>query len=158
MRTARSPSPTKERAVSGLAGASGGLGLVSIANSLPQRMSPIPALLIYASPFATVLISSIWTIGLVKSRRWLRRRSLEASLRSAIRLRDQVFANGESSLAIKKQAQSSVEKIQTLVMELILEDTKDTSTIIDLVPARIPGDSNVVLQRSGRESASVHNC
>src|SRR6202040_1681706 len=121
-------SSKRERAVSGLAGASGGLGLVSLANSLPASANPIPTLLIYASPFVTVVISSVWTIGLIKLRRWLRRRTLDGSLRSAIRLRDQIVASSESSPTIKKQAQASVEKIQSLVIDLILEDTRDPTT------------------------------
>jgi hypothetical protein len=111
---------------------------VSLANSLPQSASPIPALLIYISPFVTVLISVIWATGVTKLQRWLRRRSLDANLQMVIRLRDQILADGGSSVVSKKQAQANVERIRTLLMELILEDTRHTSTIADLIPATIP--------------------
>jgi hypothetical protein len=147
----------RERAVSGLAGASGGLGLVSIANSLPASMAPIPALLIYVSPFATILLSSVWAVAIVKSRRWLRRRGLQVSLRSAVRLRDEVFASRQSSPIIRKQAQSSVERIQALVMELILEDTKDDTTLLDFVPTTLPTAPRGRSAKDAQNSTEVHN-
>jgi len=146
----------RERAVSGLAGASGGLGLLSLAKSLPPGTAPIPELLIYASPFATIIISAVWSVGVIKLRRWLRRRSLNASLRSAIRLRDQITASGDSSAKIKKQAQVSVEKIQALVLELILEDTRDPSNLADFIPVTIPV-GGIRGGTSVEESAPVHN-
>jgi hypothetical protein len=64
-----------------------------------------------------------------------RRGSGECRLKEALRLRDQIFLNPQSSAAIKKQAQSSVEKIQKLVMELILLGATDNTTMLDELPA-----------------------
>ena len=154
-KTVRPASSYKERAVSGLAGASGGLGLVSLAKSLPSSAEPLPALLIYASPFVTVFVSSVWTIGIMKLRRRSRRRTLEASLRSAGLLRDQIVANPDSSAKINRQAQASLESIQGLVMELNLQDTRDTSTFADLLPLNISTDTQGVT--SNREPSQVQN-
>jgi hypothetical protein len=157
MTTARRVTSRRERAASGLAGASGGLGLVSLANALPQSTSPLPALLIYVSPFATVLISALWAAGVTKLQRSLHRRSLEGSLRGATRLRDQILASSESSSQIKKQAQANVEKIQTLVMELILEDTRHPSTLVDFIPATVPDTQDTPGGGRRRNSSPVHN-
>jgi hypothetical protein len=91
----------------------------------------------------------------MKLRRRLRRRSLEVSLRSAIRLRDQIVASDNSSAKIKRQAQASVEGIQGLVMELILQDTRDTSTFADFIPMTIPVDAQGIT--ANREPSPVQN-
>jgi hypothetical protein len=57
----------------------------------------------------------------------------------------------------KKQAQANVERIRTLLMDLIFEDARHTSSIADFIPATIPEGSPDAHADHLESPRSVHN-
>jgi hypothetical protein len=74
-----SVSHRKGQAVSGVAGATSGIGLIGLANILPDGHWK-PAL-IWISPVVSVAIGLLWSMALGQLRFWLTRRQLEKGIK-----------------------------------------------------------------------------
>ncbi len=109
--------------VANVAGASGGTGIIAIAQLLPQQDSTARALLSFMAPVATVILASTWP----KFRAWLSRQidrtlwriEINGALTEARKHRDNVLADPQASSAHKRTAQQNVERLELIVFEMI---------------------------------------
>ena len=112
----------KPEAVSSFAGATGGTGLVGLANLITDPSWR--AILLYVSPAATVGISIAWLYTSSIMRNKYRRSQMNKMLAEARAIRDRVLSDGASSDDHKKNVQENVEKLEHLAMQLINDETE----------------------------------
>jgi len=108
----------------GIAGASGGTGLLVLAGLIPDEYHALRIFATYASPAATVAISAIWLWASRYLDAWSRRLGIDEALHASRSLRDEIMRDAHSSLEHKKRAQENVEKLERLAMDVINDDAQ----------------------------------
>jgi hypothetical protein len=101
----------------GVAGASGGTGLLAVVNSIPDTSHWKP-LLMFAAPTIAVAISGLWALAMKWLDNWIADRSLDSELRKAETTLLAIEADQRSSDRIRKEARAKVEALRLLKITL----------------------------------------
>jgi hypothetical protein len=111
----------------GVAGASGGTGILALVGSLPDTSIWKPVLT-YAAPTIAVLVSAIWLFAKSRFDAWLADRSLAAEIEKAVGgLRD-LEGDPNCSEKVKRNARTHVDGLKLLRIQL---HSKRVRAIID---------------------------
>jgi hypothetical protein len=133
------PARPRERKTSALGGAGSGLGLVSVAHSLPANLDWAKALLEYLAPLASIAVAVAWADVISR----YKRRQLMRTLAEARGIRDMIHASPASSEQAKGEAQHDVERVERLVRQLLVSEAEDLAGM----DARLPSTESAVGQK-----------
>jgi hypothetical protein len=111
--TKATPSGGKSTVGAGVAGASGGTGLLAFVSSVPDTNHWKPFLM-FAAPTISVAISGLWILALRWLDNWIADRSLAAELRKAEIALEAIEAAQHSSERAIKEARAKVEALRLL--------------------------------------------
>jgi hypothetical protein len=129
------------RKTSGVAGASGGTGLIGLAEFIPDTHPTIKHIVVYISPTASVVIGFIyvWCSGLLIAvgRRW----QINRALKSARDRCNGILSDPHTSETQKKHATESLKKMERLESELIDSDIEQIHTSISTIGPENPRNS-----------------
>lgn len=127
-------SDSKNRKSASVAGVSGGTGLVAIAQLLPLDLAWLKAILTFAAPAATIVVSVLWVYLQVWIQetvtQLLRRRAMNSSIKYARKMRDKVVKDPKATNAHKRQAQENLQKMETLAFEMAQAEAKSITAKI----------------------------
>lgn len=101
----------------GVAGASGGTGVLAVVNLLPEG-SMWRVLLTFASPTLAVFISAMWVLVKAWIDRWVSERYIESELRKAEFELAKIEACVASSETIKQEAREKVDALRLIKLNL----------------------------------------
>jgi len=101
----------------GVAGASGGTGLLALVNSVPDASHWKP-LLMFASPTIAVVISGLWVFAMKRLDNWVAERSLDSELKKAESALRAIELDQQSSDRVRKEARAKVEALRMLKLTL----------------------------------------
>jgi hypothetical protein len=101
----------------GVAGASGGTGLLALVNSIPDTNHWKP-LLTFASPTMAVAISGLWVFAMARLDNWVAERSLSSELTKAEAALQAIEVDQQSSERVRKEARAKVEALRLLKLTL----------------------------------------
>jgi hypothetical protein len=116
----------RERKASVFGGAGSGLGIVTIAHSLPPgEFDWAKGVLEYLAPIASIAVAFAWAYVLSQ----YKRRQIMQRLEEAVAIRDRVFSNRASSKETRARVQSNLERVQSLVSQLLVAEAEDLAGI-----------------------------
>lgn len=101
----------------GVAGASGGTGLLALVSSIPDA-NPWKALLTFATPSAAIAISAIWLYLKTKFDNWIADRTIRDEITKAEQALAAIEADSNSTDRLKSEARKHVEALRILQIQL----------------------------------------
>jgi len=134
----------RERRASTLGGVGSGLGLITVAHSLPTNLDWARGILEYLAPVASVVIALAWAHVLAS----YQRRQLMQRLSDATKIRDRVLASPASSKEAKARVQHDLERVELLVTQLLVAEAEDLAGMDSRLPDRASAETDGAMQKS----------
>lgn len=123
----------KPDAAASLWGFGAGTGFLGLVHVLPAVVNEWEAVLTFAAPAVTVVVSASWLWFGDALRRW----KLETGVSRALKHRDAVLADGSSSNALKEKACANYEELVSILHELNCCETRQAGvSLSDQVQSR----------------------
>lgn len=132
---------TIRKTVSGIAGASGGTGILGVAALIPDEYHFLKQAVAFSAPTASVIIGALWAWGSNLLIKWGQRWAFGRSLKAARRLRDEIVTTPTSTNEHKQLAQKRVEALEQVLFGLIDDETQSLRATITVAGTTNPADS-----------------